>query len=129
MTLVEDARKIAISEPLQFNDDSRAINCLMCNSDHFRDGHREIDPDREIDHAPDCSWLAMPKIVAALEAADRLVLLSPEDETLMVGVWDCHWCGGVLVNESGYRVVEVEVAGHAPDCDWQALVAALKGEA
>ncbi len=57
MSLLDDAKQIAEIENL---DDQGY--CMYCPTT----AHREL-------HVPDCPWLAMPKIVAALEAADRLI--------------------------------------------------------
>ena len=69
-------------------------------------------------HEPACPWLLMPRIVAALEAADRVVAVEPFVSMQGYGGHDeeeCGVCGG-----------EDE---HAPDCDeCKALRAALAGE-
>lgn len=61
MTLLEDARHLAADDPECAN--------RLCH--HCGSPGKPI-RGREIQHTPDCPWLSMPKIVAALEAAERL---------------------------------------------------------
>lgn len=99
MSLLEDAR--AISESAPSSDDQ----CPHCSA--------YIGPVRGGDygeHSPDCPWLAMPRIVAALEAAEKVASDMPLDE----GHAECYYCGGWRDH-------------HAAGCPWQALAAALRG--
>lgn len=68
MSLLDDARKIAAREP----DGGYYIEscCLYCD--------RNISGDNN--HAPGCPWLNMPRIVAALEAAEAVLWAIDEDE-------------------------------------------------
>lgn len=52
MGLLDDARQLTAVSPM--NDGI----CVYCDMS---------------DHSPDCPWLALPRIVAALEAAERLL--------------------------------------------------------
>ena len=58
MSLLDDARRLAEKEPV------RGIDCLYCAA-------VMVD---EYPHEPDCPWLSLPKIVAALEALELSVL-------------------------------------------------------
>lgn len=82
-------------------------------------------PEREPgQHRPGCRWQSsLPKIVAALEAAERVVGDGYPSRDV-----DCWHCGGEAVwvwtgQYEGHWHVD-----HTSDCSWQALVAALKGE-
>jgi hypothetical protein len=76
-------------------------------------------------HLLSCPTRALPRIVAALEAAERAVVdgpyagaypgLGPYDPS--AGCAMCGFCG------------EPTTRAHLKDCTWQALVAALGGEA
>lgn len=75
-------------------------------------------------HLNDCPWLAMPRIVAALEAAQRLLQSEPHDtdRAPFVGWYiegeyiesRCYWCG----DRRNERHDD-------PECPWLALVAAM----
>jgi hypothetical protein len=74
---------------------------------------------KAVPHAPDCPWLALPAIVRALEAAERLV----QSDRLFVegeGTWMLH----CLSCEAVCRDAPGELIPHEEDC----LVAALAGE-
>ena len=64
MSMLDDARKMQGRSPWFLGHD--ASRCFYCNevlsASHPMRGH-----------ADDCPWLSMPKIVAALEAAHRVV--------------------------------------------------------
>src|SRR5215211_5102066 len=75
-------------------------------------------------HKPDCPWLSMPRIVAALEAAERMAEIDPK-----VNLWShsgqdywCYACDALLSPWDGKGEEP-----HKQDCPQQALVAALKG--
>lgn len=106
-SLVEDARRLD-NAPLPTDDEGR---CWFCEEIPSEEGH----------HGP-CPWLALPRIVQALEAAERVAERFPEDEKgrdiLGSRFRKCAFCwhadiGGTL---------------HAEDCPWQVLVAALHGD-
>lgn len=65
MSLIEDAKRLARSGFTPW-EDSCHLTCEMCGED----GAGEDGP---FPHSPNCPWLAMPRIVAALEAAEALV--------------------------------------------------------
>ena len=63
MSLLDAARRLAETDPAELvNSHSR---CHWC--EEFTSTEQ---------HTPDCPWLAMPQIVAALEAAERVILVS-----------------------------------------------------
>lgn len=66
MSLIEDAKALVGMAP----DPMGPYPCGVCGEypvTDFVDGHMVR---CRIDHAPTCLWLAMPRIVAALEAAE-----------------------------------------------------------
>lgn len=103
MSLVDDVKRLAADDPVEADDEQGyPAFCRLCLS---------YKP-----HAPDCPWLAMPKIVAALEAAERVAAADP-------WVDDGSWGGDVLVCWACHG----EKPSHRPGCAQQALVAALRG--
>lgn len=98
MSLLDDARRIAHwPTPL-----TCAESCWFCGG-----GVGE--------HDSGCLRLSMPKIVKALEAAERLAACPPVVAAGKLDTQDvCAVCWAA--------------GDHADDCSWQALVAALKGE-
>jgi cytochrome c553 len=112
MTTFEDARRLAESDPWYSLPDGGAagINvCAICN--------------RAWEHAVDCPWLMLPKIVAALEAARELV-----DELPLQtdgAIWTCAFCHG---EQFDTLLTDEEPFPHDADCSWQALTRALQGE-
>lgn len=58
MSILDDARRLAATDPWYENERAGTSFCIAC-------GMYES-------HADDCPWLALPRIVAALEAAERL---------------------------------------------------------
>lgn len=99
MSLLDDARRLAKIENAVAVDDGDA-------------GHGKYGCCGEADyrgHLRDCPWLAMPRIVAALEAAEELLFYT-------IG-WSlrCVFCSACT-----------EHGDHNQSCPWQALVAALK---
>lgn len=109
MSLLDDARRLANADP--WPDDQST--CPFCGEWVGK-------------HAEECPWLQMPQIVAALEATEAIV--APESGDIGCeavhnedGAYlrsDCRYCQATYDTEEP----------HAPDCPWQALVAALKGE-
>jgi hypothetical protein len=63
MSLLEDAGRLYLSDPI--NDD---LSCFFCGQ-----AIKNTLTAPGVPHAPDCPWLSMPKIVAALEAAESLL--------------------------------------------------------
>lgn len=64
MSLLDDARRLAKSGFTPWEDSCR-LKCELCGAD----GAGEDGP---FPHESDCPWLAMPQIVAALEAAEAV---------------------------------------------------------
>ncbi len=100
MTLLDDARQILKGGAS--GDDE----CPHC---HTYIGMTVSGPNSP--HRDDCPWLSMPKILAALEAAERIADLNPVNEEHV-----CTFCGDVLYS-------------HEADCAHAALVAALAPDA
>lgn len=74
-------------------------------------------------HLPDCPWLAMPQIVKALEAAEKVtahgwVLNNDNDET-------CVLCGAM--QPLAWDEDDDPDLVHEADCPGESLVRALKG--
>ena len=63
MSLLDDARRLAKNGFTPW-EDSCHLTCELCGEDFAEEGAQ---------HAPNCPWLSMPKIVAVLEAADIAV--------------------------------------------------------
>lgn len=108
MSLLEDAKRL--DDPLLVirNDE---YGCPFCGAHEYTR--------QEFVHESDCPWLAMPRIVAALEAASKVAASDPcfRDEVPDPGIVSrCVFCLWVPSLE-----------GHHPDCEHQALVAALEG--
>ena len=106
MTLLEDARRLAeLAVPMweeRFNDSGVCPHC-----GEYRK------------HASDCAMRALPRIVAVLEAAERVAQLAyttvyAEDYTgaSWLACRECGACDGA----------------HTDDCPWQPFVFALEGE-
>lgn len=76
------------------------------------------------EHASSCPMPAAAAIIAALEAADRLVELPPVETLVTDACVFCYaeGCKGLEVDEPEWTI------DHAPDCRWRALTTALKGE-
>jgi hypothetical protein len=92
VSLIEDARRIMHAGPPTYGE----WQCAIC----------QIDGRDRLTHNPECPWRSLPRIVAALEAAQSLV-----DETTIP--LDCVTC----FRPNG---------GHTPDCPWQALAEAMR---
>ncbi len=110
MSLVEDARILGGFGPYFKRGDE--ATCWYC---------RETVIAHELYHDPTCPWLALPRIVAALEAAERMV------EQLDL---DGPWTSDPSRSSSHLMVcrlceVDLERGYHADTCVWKALVSAL----
>lgn len=103
MTPLEAAKRLA--------DASIGVHCDFCTGSPIS-GHFE-----------DCPLFAVPQIVAALEAAERMAAVEPDfqDEAIDDGqiVRRCAVCQWVPSPRFD--------GGHHPDCEYQALVVALEG--
>jgi hypothetical protein len=67
MSPLDAARRLAGHSPVA--DFDVGYGCHVC------EGPADIpigDTDWRVDHKPDCPWLALPRIIAALEAAERV---------------------------------------------------------
>lgn len=106
MSPLEAARRLAATDP--FVDNERAGTfCVFCDAPKY--------------HASDCPWLAMPKIVAALEAAERMSRLVPRCHDL--DDLRCFSCDAILDDDAN------PLKGHYDDCPTMALRAAFVREA
>jgi hypothetical protein len=87
--------------------------CIACDT-----------PVRDSRHAADCPVLSLPRIVAALKAAEQVVALDLSCEDGM-GVPTCLGCGS-----KGWATVDLEPGPieHADGCPIAALGAAMQGE-
>jgi hypothetical protein len=116
MTPLEAARKILDEGPLlgQTSDDYRSwYTCVFCVA--------EQEWADDFPHKPDCPWLAMPKIVAALEAAEAVLhneMGSPEQDD-----GTCWFC-----MQGSPQMRDLSRANHADGCEWKALKVSMKGE-
>lgn len=72
MSLLDDARRLVESNVAE-NFDKECGFCGMSPSLHDVEGWTYRADNLGALHYPECPWLAMPRIVAALEAADRLI--------------------------------------------------------
>lgn len=105
MSLLDDARRLAETDPAELvNSHSR---CHWC--EEFTSTEQ---------HTLDCPWLAIPKIVAALETAERIVQQGPTNECYY---GKCRYCGGDIVG-GPMRML------HTDDCPLGALEVALSND-
>lgn len=71
MTLLEDARRLVKAGHRK--SEGGHLYCVRCRAHLCSVPTEECEePDWE-DHGPACPWLAMPRIVAALEAAEAVI--------------------------------------------------------
>lgn len=117
MTLIEDARRLAATEPSMIVSkygDSFS-QCFACR--------RMVDDGEP--HTSDCPWLALPKIMAALEVAEQTLPAFLGgfylDDDGNPTVWACENCGGTGRTR--------ECVEHGPKCRIGKMQAALRGEA
>lgn len=104
MSLLDDARRIMHAGPATYGE----WECVLCH----RDGKDRLT------HTDDCPWLAMPKIVKALEAGRALA-----------GACKTRWMGKGDTGVSRLcRVCDswIEEDGHIDGCQVQALNAAME---
>lgn len=115
MSLVEDAQRV-MDRTVRTSDvfGKRGTICHLCSS------ARIFWNDQPIEHSPDCPVPALPGIVAALAAAERLrEILGAEGPTRDIGA--TRVCRGCQVD------MALSYHRHRTDCPWQVLVAALRG--
>lgn len=106
MSLIEDAKNLLADTPMATDRGGRG-NCHYCCGGNYEGGY--LDESRTLPepiHEHDCPWLSMPKIVAALEAANGLLQVVDIGENVF-----SHNC---IVSESVQEAM-------------QALVAAMQG--
>lgn len=72
MSLLDDAKRLADESPTVAIE-SGDWRCAFCLVDSWSDQDH---------HASDCLWLAMPRIIAALEAADAFVNIALSGDRL-----------------------------------------------
>ena len=109
MSLIEDAKRLEKSGFTPW-EDSCHLTCELCGED----GAGEEGP---FPHAPTCPWLALPRIVAALEAAQRVIGMN-----VTVTVFEGNDIRVCLACRYHSRVPN----SHFDDCPWQALVEAMR---
>ena len=114
MTLIEDARRIAAAgAPM-----SAHAWCWFCHARLV--GY--FDFVNEQPHRPDCPWLSLPRIVAALEAAQALVEAGPPIHAYSSPfLFRCVYCLG---SEEGSFSKEFHTV-HVVDDPWLELCSAL----
>ena len=117
MTLLDDARRLA-EEGFEPRDTVHESGCTFCGPSGTYRG------DGPWPHLPDCSWLAMPRIVAALEAAERITGYIPAAQ-LSRG---CLFCEGECLDLQESDDIPPWRFDHDADCPWQALAAAMADE-
>jgi hypothetical protein len=72
MSLVDDARRLAETCPSETDRGGRG-ECYYCSGGNYEGDYSDQTPTlADFRHQPDCPWLSMPKIVAALEVAEQL---------------------------------------------------------
>lgn len=72
MSLLDDARELAENCPIETDRGGRG-ECHYCVDGNYEDGYLSGSPTLpDVLHKPDCPWLSMPKIVAALEAIEAV---------------------------------------------------------
>jgi hypothetical protein len=109
VTPLEAAKALAATDNLRHDTIDDVPHCNFCGQDY--------------EHASDCPWLAMPQIVAALEAAQALV------DYGFVATYSGGPYGEYNVNICGACEDRGDHADdHQNDCRGQALKRALKGE-
>lgn len=117
MTPLDAARELgAMTEADLREATDYRIDCGFCGGAEIRDGERPSVFIR-YDHHPTCPWLAMPRIVAALEAAERLT--QADEPTQELRVVECVYCG------ANRDLPHYGHEDHKPGCLWQALVDVL----
>lgn len=90
MTLIEDAKNVACSYPLWTSPDG-VMYCFVCP------GWAQITVGGvDFVHHADCSWLAMPRIIAALEAAERVISALCEGKPRRGWIMESHDALGAL---------------------------------
>jgi hypothetical protein len=73
MSLLDDARKLLADTPMETDRGGRGT-CHYCPGGNYEGGYLDRTPTLlEPIHKSDCPWLSMPKIVAALGAAERFI--------------------------------------------------------
>ena len=113
MSLLDDARRLTIIDPMidKWDNEGGHFECFACQ------GEDSV-------HAPDCSWLSIPRIVVALEAVNNVTLSffvgSYVDDDGHPTVWTCTLCG--------HSAPVCEHVIHTSRCRIGTLADALRGE-
>lgn len=69
MSLLDDARRlVSAGEPTYYSESEKRLCCTFCV------GVEGEGQGTDVTHEPDCAWLSMPRIVAALESAERMAM-------------------------------------------------------
>ena len=103
MTPLEAARKM-LDDPMGENLLGDPA-CPFCDVLYLAAGSK---------HAPDCPWIAMPKIVAALEIVRELAERGPfADRNDMGDVDGCNTCSAGVGRDIN------DPANHEPSCLWR----------
>lgn len=102
MSILDDARRL-----MAFAD--IPTECAFCGGKDDVGNYK---------HVTDCPWLSLSRIVAVLEAAERVTqddpfILTWDHDGSYYNCWECDAPRGTY---------------HEPDCLWQSLVAAMRGE-
>lgn len=106
--LIAAARRLAGAggEPSFWDVSANRLLCTYCNGNENEQQYGGPD----VQHDADCPWLALPRIVRALEAAQAVADFGPVTPDIT-----CYFCDEVLYS-------------HTEDCLWLALDNALRGE-
>lgn len=102
MNALDATRRLLVEMPVRGGSGGRCYYCLGDDGGAF--------------HQSDCPWLALPRIVQALEAAQRVVEVDPP-------TIEDSWCR--LCRRRVFGFANAEPEPHAPDCSWLALETAL----
>jgi hypothetical protein len=116
MSLLDDARRLADTDHTPCEDGTG--RCVFCSVGGF-----DVRVGKMI-HGDTCPLLSMPRIVAALEAAERVAQVEPTYSYHSYGTEQisCLYCGGFEDARDSYRFI------HETDCPRQALAVALQGD-
>jgi hypothetical protein len=116
MTPLEAAQRLASDCPIETDRGGRG-ECHYCGSGNYEGEYLSGSPTLpDVLHTPDCPWLSMPKIIAALEAAGRLVESTQPTQYAIPARVICQICHSEGPDWS-----------HTSTCTWAPAKAALEG--